>query len=38
MPIELFEDLRDGIIEPIEVLRNHAKFKLDLSEMEAASQ
>ena len=31
--MEVFEDLRDGDINPKEVLKNQAKFKLDLSEI-----
>ena len=33
MLIELFKNLRDSIIEPIEVLRSQAKFKSDLNEI-----
>ena len=32
MPWKLFEDLRDGNINPKQVLKNQAKSKLDLSE------
>ena len=32
MPLKLFEDLRDGDINPKEVLKNQAWFKSDLSE------
>ena len=32
MPQKLFEDVRDSDISPTEVLKNQAKFKLDLSE------
>ena len=31
--MEVFEDLRDGDINPKEVLKNQARFKLDLSEI-----
>ena len=31
--MEVFEDLRDGNINPKEVLKNQARFKLDLSEI-----
>ena len=36
MPWELFEDLRDGDINPKEVLKNHSRFKLDLSEIKTS--
>ena len=32
-PIELFKDLRDGNINPKEVLRDQINFKSDLSEI-----
>ena len=32
-PLKLFEDLRDGNINPKEVLKNQTRFKLDLSEI-----
>ena len=32
-PLKLFEDLRDGNINPKEVLKNQARFKSDLSEI-----
>ena len=32
MPLELFKNLRDGDINPKEVLKNQARFKSDLSE------
>ena len=31
--MELFEDLRDGNINPKEALKNQARFKSDLSEI-----
>ena len=37
MPIELFEDLRDGNVDPKEVLKNQVKFKSDISEIKAGS-
>ena len=33
MPLKLFEDLRDGEINPKEILKNQAMFKSDLSEI-----
>ena len=33
MPLKLFENLRDGDLNPKEVLRNQVKFKFDLSKM-----
>ena len=33
MPLGLFEDLQDGDINPKEVLKKQARFKLDLSEV-----
>ena len=32
MPLELFENLRDGDLNPKEVLKNQVKFKLKLNE------
>ena len=31
MPLKVFEDLRDGDLNPKEVLKNQARFKSDLS-------
>ena len=33
MPLKLFQDLRDGNLNPKEVLKNQARFKSDLSEI-----
>ena len=33
IPLKLFEDLRDGNINPIEVLKNQVRFNSDLSEI-----
>ena len=33
MPCKLFENLRDGDINPKEVLRNQARFKSDLNDI-----
>ena len=34
MPLKLFENLRDGELNPKEVLKNLARFKSDLNKME----
>ena len=33
MPIKLFEYWRDGVVNPIEVLKNQARFKSGLNEI-----
>ena len=38
MPLKLFEDLRDADINPIEVLKNQARFKSDLSEIKTGGK
>ena len=38
MPLKLFEDLRDGHINPKELLKNQASFKSDLSEIKTGSK
>ena len=37
MPLKLFKSLRDGDVEPKEILRNQVKFKSDLSEIKIGS-
>ena len=38
MPLKLFEDLRDGHINPKELLKNQARFKSDLSEIKTGGK
>ena len=38
MPLKLFEHLRDGNINPKEVLKNQARFKSDLSEVKIGGE
>ena len=38
MPLKLFEHLRDGNINPKEVLKNQARFKSDLNEVKIGGE
>ena len=38
MPFKLFEDLKDGNINPKEVLKNQARFKSDVSEIKTGGK
>ena len=38
MPLKLFENLRDGDINPKGVLKNQARFKSDLSELKTGGK
>ena len=38
MPLKLFEGLKDGDINPKELLKNQARFKSDLSEIKTAGK
>ena len=38
MPLKLFDNLRDGDINPKEILQNQARFKSDLSEIKIAGK
>ena len=37
MPLELFENLRDGNLNPKEILKNQVKFKLHLNKTKIGS-